>query len=471
MPQSQPLALEEALASELDTDSLAEQTDLRQRQRAVILAYSRRSVGRGEPTKLMLDAASLIGETLQIRLQGTVDRVDVADQWRLQIRVPGGGPDPLEHRYSVGAQDSLVAYAIDKGQPVACTDLTTDTRFKDLFLRHNGIVGALVLPLRLDGRNFGAIGLFSNEPHEFTTDDIEFADTIAHLLISTIARVEVAQLLTAERQVLSTLLDTSESIVIMTDLEGRVTRVNSAGERLTGYTVEEFARRPLWNVIATPAELQLVRKNFRQGLESGQATAYESDLLTKQGGRLRIRWSQSAMLDEHNAPRSMVLTGIDITEFTRLEHELADGRGSKEPVAPQAVAPPTEAATPKPAKAVAAEQFAALAAFQMMDDAEHASKRTSPRRAYPYRQSVAPIYNGKLPTKDDFIQVQFRDISAGGVSFLINRRPEFDSFVLELGCEPNVHYMSAKVVNVIERATGEGSTFMVGCRFLNRVHL
>ena len=80
MPQSQPLALEEALASELDTDSLAEQTDLRQRQRAVILAYSRRSVGRGEPTKLMLDAASLIGETLQVRLQGTVDRVDVADQ-------------------------------------------------------------------------------------------------------------------------------------------------------------------------------------------------------------------------------------------------------------------------------------------------------------------------------------------------------------------------------------------------------
>ena len=250
----------------------------------------------------MLDAVSLIGETLQVPLQGTVDRVDVADQWRLQIRVPGGGADPLEHCYSFAARDSLAAFAIDKGQPVACANLAADTRFKDLFLRHAGITSALVLPLRLDGRNFGAIGVFSRQPHEFTTDDIEFADTIAHLLISTIARVEVAQILAAERQVFSTVLETAESIVILTDLEGRVTRVNKAGERLTGYTVEEFARRPLWNVIATSAELPLVRKNFHQGLKTGLAAAYESDLLTKQGDKRRIRWSQTAMLDEAAHP-------------------------------------------------------------------------------------------------------------------------------------------------------------------------
>ncbi len=327
MPQTQPMT--EALAFAADNSSLAGQTDLRQRQRAVILAYSRRSVGRGEPTKLMLDAASLIGETLQIPLRGTVDRVDVADGWRLHIRMPGGGADPLEHRYPTGAQDSLAAFAIEKGQPVACSNLATEARFKDLFLRQTGIASALVLPLRLDGGTFGAICVFSKQPHEFTTDDIEFADTIAHLLIATIARVEAAQSLAAERQVLSTLLDASESIVILTDLEGRVTRVNKAGQRLTGYNVEEFARRPLWNVIATPAELQLLRQNFLQGLETGQAAAYESDLLTKQGDHRRIRWSQTAMLDERNAPRSMVLTGIDVTELSRLERELAEARSPK----------------------------------------------------------------------------------------------------------------------------------------------
>ncbi len=84
---------------------------------------------------------------------------------------------------------------------------------------------------------------------------------------------------------------------------------------------------------------------------------------------------------------------------------------------------------------------------------------------------MAPIASGKLPTKDQFIQVQFRDISAGGVSFLIGHRPEFDALVLELGCGPNVHYMSAKIVNVVETSTSTGPMFLVGCRFLNRVHL
>ena len=30
-------------------------------------------------------------------------------------------------------------------------------------------------------------------------------------------------------------------------------------------------------------------------------------------------------------------------------------------------------------------------------------------------------------------------------------RPNFDMLVLELGCPPNVHHMSARVVNVIVR--------------------
>ncbi len=113
----------------------------------------------------------------------------------------------------------------------------------------------------------------------------------------------------------------------------------------------------------------------------------------------------------------------------------------------------------------------AAGAFQELDDTQFAQRRASPRRAYPYRQSVAPILHGKLPTKDQFIQVQFRDISAGGVSFLINQRPAFDALVLELGCGPNVHYMSAQIVNVVDTVTPSGPMFLVGCRFLNRVHL
>ncbi len=325
---------DENTAFAADAISLADQTDLRQRQRAVILAYSRRSVGRGEPTRLLLDAASLIGETLQVPLRGMVNRVDAIDQWHLLIRIPGGG-EPLEHRYPADARHSLAAYAIDEGRPVACPNIATETRFKDLFLRQSGIGGALVLPLRLDERVFGAIGVFDRQPRQFSVDDIEFADTIAHLLLSTIARLDVAQAFAAERQTLSTLLDAAESIVFLTDLSGCVTRANKAAERISGYSSEELLRRPLWDAIATPAELQLLRENFCQRLQGGPAAGFESSLLTKKGEQRRIRWSQCAMLDEFGAARAVVLTGIDISDLDRLERELQDARRRKGQVQPQ----------------------------------------------------------------------------------------------------------------------------------------
>ncbi len=107
----------------------------------------------------------------------------------------------------------------------------------------------------------------------------------------------------------------------------------------------------------------------------------------------------------------------------------------------------------------------------MLSDAPQTQLRSSPRRAYPYRQSVAPLLGGKLPTKSQFKQVQFRDISAGGVSFLMSERPNFDFLVLQLGIDANVHYMSARVVNASETVTDAGTMYLVGCRFLERVHL
>ncbi len=97
--------------------------------------------------------------------------------------------------------------------------------------------------------------------------------------------------------------------------------------------------------------------------------------------------------------------------------------------------------------------------------------RSSPRRAYPYRQQVAPFINNVLPTRGEFSEVQFRDISAGGVSFVLDHPPAFDMVVLALGCPPNFHYVSARVVNVAEELHKDGHNFIVGCCFVGRVHL
>jgi PAS domain S-box-containing protein len=469
------LDIESALTA--DPQSLSTHADLRQRQRAVILAYCRRSVARGEPAKLMLDAASLISETLQATVRATVERVDSTDTWRLHLLLPDGGSESNEQLYCAEPKQSFAAFAIAAGRPVTCADLASETRFQDPFLLQSGIVSGLMLPLRLDGRTVGAIGVYSERRHEFSVDDVEFADTIAHMLVSAIARIETAAALDCSRRTLETVFETAESIVILADLEGRITRINRAGERLIGYTNDEIARRPLWEFAATDGEVQVAREKFRAGLESEQAVAYESDLQTKHGERRRIRWSQAAMLDEFATPRSMVLTGLDITGLERLEGELHDIRAAKQRVQEQlreqlsrgnsgSPAPRVE-----PAKTGEAGEHAGGDPFRLLGDSQHQQLRSSPRRSYPYRQSLAPIVDGKLPSKDEFVEVQFRDISAGGVSFLFDKRPQFSTLVLALGCPPNVHYVKGQIVNATETVNEGNKAFLVGCRFLERVHL
>jgi len=55
-------------------------------------------------------------------------------------------------------------------------------RFADAFLRQQRISTALVVPLPVDDKPFGTIGLFCRTPREFTLDDVRFGETIAHLL-------------------------------------------------------------------------------------------------------------------------------------------------------------------------------------------------------------------------------------------------------------------------------------------------
>lgn len=143
---------------------------------------------------------------------------------------------------------------------------------------------------------------------------------------------------------------------------------------------------------------------------------------------------------------------------------------------PEEERPPAAASN---AHAGAAEASAAMLAatggasqpnpFHTISDANFASARSSPRRAYPYRQLVAALEVGVSPDQLSFTEVQFLDISAGGVSFRLETRPAFDMVVLALGVRPNVHYIRAKIVNVSPQEEGGRSVYHVGCRFLERL--
>ncbi|HEX5090050.1 MAG TPA: ATP-binding protein [Nocardioides sp.] len=119
--------------------------------------------------------------------------------------------------------------------------------------------------------------------------------------------LEVAQTLT------NATLDTTNCIIMVTDLEGIVVRINQATSVITGYRDVELLGRKVWDTGITPSEADDVEALFMWPNRSGVPIVRESDATTKSGEKLRIVWNTNIVRDELGNPMYAVMTGIDVT--------------------------------------------------------------------------------------------------------------------------------------------------------------
>jgi PAS domain S-box-containing protein len=116
------------------------------------------------------------------------------------------------------------------------------------------------------------------------------------------------------------LLDTIGAIVCVADADGRIARLNRAGEVLSGYTVAEISDVPFWDILVPPEEVERVKAFFRHVVERHLPSEWENHWITKGGARRLIRWSNTVLCDgDHFA--GIIGSGIDITDRRRAEEE------------------------------------------------------------------------------------------------------------------------------------------------------
>ena len=77
----------------------------------------------------------------------------------------------------------------------------------------------------------------------------------------------------------------------------------------------------------------------------------------------------------------------------------------------------------------------------------------------------------QLPGPGSFFEVEFWDISACGFSFFMEQLPKFDTLVAALGRPPTLSHFSARVMRVARMTQDDRTRYLVGCDFINRVHL
>ncbi|MCR4412451.1 MAG: PAS domain S-box protein [Thermoguttaceae bacterium] len=433
------------------------------RHHEALLAFGRRTTAQPALKVLIQDAAMLVGETLDADLLSVAE---VGADSRIALRVATTRNARSEtvsevHESSLDGFDSMAAYALASARPVVSTDLAAETRFDDLFLRNLGVVSGVAIPLHLNGRPFGALGVYTLRPREFTADEIGFAETVGHLLSASSARVKLEEDLRRERAVNSTVLEMVNAMVLTLSADGNVVFMNRECERVTGYTLDEVRGRSFWSLFVAPEEADLMRGVFRKSVGNSVPSEIAGFLLNKQGGRKRVSWSMKAMAN--GQIQTVLMTGVDQTQTFEMKAELEKVRELARRAA-KIVQEHTE-------REAAGRGAAPQGATAQRSGPAGRELRSSPRRDYRYRQKIAPMVDGLRPSKRSFFEVVCRDISAGGISFYMNRLPDFDTLVLALGNEPAVSHFTARVMRVA-RVEEEGRIrYLVGCRFLGRINL
>jgi len=131
------------------------------------------------------------------------------------------------------------------------------------------------------------------------------------LAISVEQRRRLLQRISSSEKLTSATLDTTAAMIMVTDLYGEVVRVNGATVALTGFDESDLVGKEIWDMPFAPAE----SSGYPAGLpeEPDAQVSRETDVVTSSGDKRRVMWNTGYVLDEHDHPTYVVLTGTDLT--------------------------------------------------------------------------------------------------------------------------------------------------------------
>jgi len=136
------------------------------------------------------------------------------------------------------------------------------------------------------------------------------------------ARKAAEAALQDERDLIAAVLDTAGALLIVLDRVGHILRYNRACERLSGYTQAEVQGRLFWDIFVPTENRARIKAAFEALTPDQLPNELELEVLTKDGGRRLIGWSNSGLFDPTGAITHFIGNGIDLTERRRTEEAL-----------------------------------------------------------------------------------------------------------------------------------------------------
>lgn len=166
----------------------------RVRQQEAVARLGQAALSNIDAEALMDQAVRLVAETLGIELCKVLELLPQGDALRLRAGL--GWHEGLVGRGTVGAGlDSQAGLTLSAKEPVVVTDLRAETRSSGRPLLHDhGVVCGISMVIQGDTeRPYGVLGAHTRRARRFSAYDVNFLESIAHILTTAIQRKRLEQ--------------------------------------------------------------------------------------------------------------------------------------------------------------------------------------------------------------------------------------------------------------------------------------
>lgn len=221
--------------------------------------------------------------------------------------------------------------AIRAGHPVVMRNIPKAVDFepwRELAMQR-GFQSLLAVPLAVDGRVFGAMSFYSDDPEDFDDAEVrllqELADDLAFGLSSLRLRTErqrALEALQASEERYRRIVETAEEGIWVLDESDVTTFVNQKMAGMLGFTVEEMLGSPLLAYVdeRDRATMENILVRRRSGLKGSHDVRFRR----RDGSELWVILAGAPIFDEAGMYCGSLKMATDITERKRLEASIAE---------------------------------------------------------------------------------------------------------------------------------------------------
>ncbi len=255
----------DGLLLDITTRKRAEQgIEDRARQAAAVAALGQSALSSSNHVGLAKAAAEGVISTLGIEMCIVTELLPGGRE--LVARAGAGFDRDITGSTFPAGAESLAGYAILAGQPLIIEDLRVGTRCRisPLWL-DNGAISSLSVAIQGRGQPLGAICIAARQLRPFGPEDVNFLQSVANVLASTMDRTRDEQALRKSEARNAAILQTALDPIITIDHDDLIVEFNPAAEKTFGYGRASALGRPFSELV--PNVLGVSAKNLGERIE------------------------------------------------------------------------------------------------------------------------------------------------------------------------------------------------------------